>query len=55
MPPVNVRECVTLAELERHGRAVETVVADREIIAYAVALADATRHPGSTGSARSSR
>ena len=45
MPPVNVRECVTLAELERHGRAVETVVADRQIIAYAVALADATRHP----------
>jgi len=46
VPPVNVRECVTLAELERHGRAVETVVADRQIIAYAVALADATRHPG---------
>src|SRR5579863_1936558 len=43
--PVNVRECVTLAELERHGRAVETVVADRQIIAYAVTLADATRHP----------
>jgi MoxR-like ATPase len=45
LPPVNVRECVTLAELERHGRAVETVVADRQIIGYAVALADATRHP----------
>jgi MoxR-like ATPase len=49
VPPVNVRECVTLAELERHGRAVETVVADRQIIAYAVALADATRHPGQHG------
>jgi len=46
---------VTLAELERHGRAVETVAADRQIIGYAVALADATRHPGSTGCVRWSR
>ena len=33
----------------------ETVLVDRETIGYAVALADATRHPASTGSARSRR
>src|ERR1700729_1191590 len=38
---VTVRECLTLADLERHSQAVETVMADRQIIGYAVALADA--------------
>lgn len=47
--PAAVRECLTLADLERHSRAVETVVVDRQTIAYAVALADATRHPGNYG------
>ncbi len=44
-PPVDVRECFSLADLERHSAAAATVSADREVIAYAVALADATRHP----------
>jgi MoxR-like ATPase len=47
--PVVVRECLTLADLERHGDAVATVTADRAIIGYAVALADASRHPRSHG------
>src|SRR5579875_462345 len=44
-PPVDVRECLALADLERHSRAVSSVSVDRSIIGYAVALADATRHP----------
>lgn len=47
--PVAVRECLTLADLERHSRATESVVVDRETIAYAVSLADASRHPGNYG------
>jgi MoxR-like ATPase len=47
--PAKIRECLSLADLERHGQAVESVVADREIIGYAVALADATRHPATHG------
>ena len=45
-PPVNVRECLSLADLERHSAAVAAIAVDREIIGYAVTLADATRHPG---------
>jgi MoxR-like ATPase len=48
-PPVAVRECLTLADLERHSHAVETVTVDRAIIGYAVSLADASRHPGTYG------
>jgi MoxR-like ATPase len=48
-PPVDVRECLSLPDLERHSRAAATVSADREVIAYAVALADATRHPAARG------
>ncbi|HEX3616473.1 MAG TPA: MoxR family ATPase [Solirubrobacteraceae bacterium] len=44
-PPVDVRECLSLADLEIHSAAAATVSADREVIAYAVSLADATRHP----------
>ena len=44
-PPVDVRECLSLENLEQHSAAAATVSADREVIAYAVALADATRHP----------
>src|SRR5204862_6848559 len=40
-----VRECLTLEDLERFGRATRTVLVDREVIGYAVALADATREP----------
>src|SRR6201994_4583320 len=45
VPPVVVRECLALGDLERHGQTAATISADREIIGYAVALADATRHP----------
>ena len=48
-PAVAVRECLTLADLERHAGAVATISADRELVAYAVALADASRHPGTHG------
>jgi MoxR-like ATPase len=48
-PPVTVRECLTLADLERHSHAVESVTADRDVIGYAVELADASRHPGNHG------
>jgi MoxR-like ATPase len=43
-PPV-ARERLTLADLERYARAAQDVLVDREVIAYAVALADATRRP----------
>ena len=48
-PPVRVHECLSLASLERHSATAATVIADREVIAYAVALADATRHPEAHG------
>ncbi|MGH2861765.1 MAG: AAA family ATPase [Solirubrobacteraceae bacterium] len=48
-PPVEVRECVSLADLEAHSAAAATVAVDREVIAYAVSLADATRHPEAHG------
>jgi MoxR-like ATPase len=41
----DVRECLSLEDLRRHAQAVETVMVDRQVIGYAVALADATRHP----------
>jgi MoxR-like ATPase len=44
-----VRERLSLEELRRHARAAETVLVDREVIGYAVALADATRHPAEHG------
>ncbi len=40
-----VRERLTLADLERYRAATEAVLVDREVIAYAVSLADATRRP----------
>jgi MoxR-like ATPase len=40
-----VRECIPLDDLERHAAAARTVLVDREVIGYAVALADATRNP----------
>jgi MoxR-like ATPase len=43
-PPV-ARERLTLADLARFARAAQDVLVDREVIAYAVALADATRRP----------
>jgi MoxR-like ATPase len=44
-----VRECLSLEDLRRHAAAVQTVMVDREVIGYAVALADATRHPDQHG------
>jgi MoxR-like ATPase len=48
-PPPIIRECLSLADLERHSQTVQTVVTDREIVGYAVTLADATRHPENYG------
>src|SRR5580704_2879840 len=48
-PAVEVRECLSLADLERYSQATATVSADRDVIAYAVGLADATRHPAGHG------
>ncbi len=47
--PAQVRECLTLDELKRYSRACQSVLVDREVIAYAVALADATRRPAHYG------
>src|SRR6186997_2492453 len=48
-PPVRVRERLSTAALEVASAAAREVYADREVIGYAVALADATRHPGRYG------
>ena len=45
----DVRECLSLEDLRRHAAAAATVIVDREVIGYAVALADATRHPAQHG------
>jgi MoxR-like ATPase len=48
-PPVRVRERLSTAALENASAAAREVYADREVIGYAVALADATRHPARYG------
>jgi len=47
--PAAVRTCVSIEDLARYAAAAQTVLVDREAIGYAVALADATRHPGRYG------
>jgi len=47
--PATVRECLSLDDLRRHARTAQTVLVDRDVIGYAVALADATRHPEEHG------
>ncbi len=47
--PAAVRECLSVRDLSRHAAAARTVLVDREAIGYAVALADATRHPAKHG------
>ncbi len=47
--PATIRECVSLDDLSTHARAAQTVLVDRDAIGYAVALADATRHPEQHG------
>ena len=47
--PADVRECLTLENIERYAAVARTLFVDREVIGYAVALADATRHPAQYG------
>jgi MoxR-like ATPase len=44
-----VRERLSLDQLERFTRATDAILVDRDVIGYAVALADATRNPASYG------
>ena len=48
-PPAVVEERLTIADLLRFREAAAEVMVDREVIDYAVALADATRRPGRYG------
>ena len=47
--PAEVRELLTLEELQRFGEATRTVLVDRDVIGYTVAIADATRRPAAYG------
>src|SRR3954463_2192345 len=47
--PPEVRERVPIGALERYREIARDVFVDRDVIAYAVALTDATRHPGKYG------
>jgi MoxR-like ATPase len=47
--PAAVRECLSLDDLRRYSATAQTVLVDRDTIGYAVALADATRHPADHG------
>jgi len=47
--PVQVQERLALADLRRYAAAADTVLVERATIGYAVALADATRHPEAHG------
>jgi MoxR-like ATPase len=47
--PVVARERLSLEQLERYAKASHAVLVDREVISYAVALADATRRPAQHG------
>src|SRR2546421_3756891 len=47
--PAVVRECLSIAELDRYAAAAQSVLVDREAIGYAVSLADATRNPAQYG------
>jgi MoxR-like ATPase len=47
--PAVVQERLSIDDLRRHARVAQTVLVDREVIGYAVALADATRRPAEHG------
>jgi MoxR-like ATPase len=47
-PPV-VHKCLSLDDLRRFTEAARTIIVDREVIGYAVTLADATRRPAEHG------
>jgi MoxR-like ATPase len=44
-----IAECLPLEDLRRHAQTAETMMVDRDVIGYAVSLADATRHPRNYG------
>jgi len=44
-PPENLQMRLTMPELERFQLAAREIFVDREVVAYAVSLVDATRHP----------
>jgi MoxR-like ATPase len=48
-PVTHVQERLTVADLLRFREAAAEVIVDREVVDYAVALADATRRPGRYG------
>ncbi len=48
-PLAQVREKLSTEELERYQELSRRVYVDRDVIGYAVALTDATRHPGKYG------
>jgi MoxR-like ATPase len=48
-PVTNVEERLTVGDLLRFRHAAADVIVDREVVDYAVALADATRRPGRHG------
>jgi MoxR-like ATPase len=47
--PADVRECLSLENIARYGAVARSLFVDREVIGYAVAIADATRHPAQYG------
>jgi len=47
--PADVRELLSLDDLERYAAAASSVLVDRDVISYAVQLADATRNPSRYG------
>ncbi|MEA2472258.1 MAG: MoxR-like ATPase [Thermoleophilaceae bacterium] len=47
--PADVRELLSLAELDRFAEITRTVLVDRDVIGYTVAIADATRRPAAYG------
>jgi MoxR-like ATPase len=48
-PQYAVRQLLSLEDLRRHATVAQAMAVDRDVIAYAVALADATRHPAEHG------
>src|SRR3954466_4720513 len=47
--PADVRELLSLDDLDRYAAAAHGVLVDRDVISYAVQLADATRNPARYG------
>jgi MoxR-like ATPase len=48
-PQAEVRQLLSLEDLRRHATVARSMPVDRDVIGYAVALADATRHPAEHG------